>query len=132
MFRKDNLLTEIPSQMQMATLSWTKPGLSRGPHEHCHQTDNFFFAGPSDFKLYLWDNRRDSPTYGHKMVEIVGMSRMAAVIVPPGVVHAYKNIGKEQGLSINFPNRLYRGVDKRDPSDEIRHEEDKNTAFVID
>lgn len=132
MFRKDSLLREVLSEMQMATYSWTKPGVSRGPHEHLHQTDNFFFIGPSDFKLYLWDNRKNSATYKKKMVEKVGRSRMVAVIVPPGVVHGYKNIGDSEGLSINFPNRLYKGAGKKEASDEIRHEKDKGSPFIMD
>lgn len=132
MFRKDSLLSDIASRMQMATYSWTKAGMSRGPHEHLRQTDNFFFIGPSDFKLYLWDNRKTSPTYKKKMVEKVGRSRMVAVIVPPGVVHGYKNIGDKEGLSINFPDRLYKGVDKKEASDEIRHEKDEGPSFIMD
>ena len=132
MCRKDSLFTDIMSHMQMATFSWTKAGVSRGPHEHRYQTDSFFFVGPSDFKLYLWDNRKNSPTYEKRMIEEVGRSRMVAVIVPPGVVHAYKNIGDTEGLSIDFPDKLYRGIDKKEKPDEIKHETDKNSPFVID
>ena len=132
MCRKDNLLTDIIAHMQMATFSWTKSGVSRGPHEHRYQTDSFFFIGPSDFRLNLWDNRKNSPTYEKRMIEEVGRSRMVAVIVPPGVVHAYKNIGDTEGLSINFPDKLYRGIDKKEKPDEIKYETDKNSPFIID
>ena len=53
----------------------------------------------------------------------VGESNRQAVIVPPGVVHAYKNIGSTPGWVFNAPNRLYAGPGKRSPVDEIRHEE---------
>lgn len=132
MFRKDNLLSDVLSQIQMATFSWTKPGVVRGPHEHRYQTDSFFFIGPSDFRLYLWDNRKNSPTFRNKMIEDVGRSNMTAVIVPQGVVHAYKNIGDTEGLSIDFPDKLYRGIDKKEKPDEIKHETDKNSPFIID
>jgi dTDP-4-dehydrorhamnose 3,5-epimerase len=52
--------------------------------------------------------------------------------VPPGVVHAYKNIGSEPGLVFNCPNRLYKGPGRKDPVDEIRHEADKDTPFRLD
>ena len=50
------------------------------------------------------------------------------VIVPPGVIHAYKNVGREQGIVFNCPNRLYKGWNRKGwiPGkgvDEIRHEE---------
>ncbi len=45
----------------MAYLSMTTPGTVRGPHEHQEQTDFFCFIGR--FRIYLWDNRKTSPTY---------------------------------------------------------------------
>ena len=43
-----------------------------------------------------------------------------AVWIPPGVVHAYRNVGTIPGLVFNSPNRLYAGYGKREPVDEIR------------
>jgi dTDP-4-dehydrorhamnose 3,5-epimerase len=54
---------------------------------------------------------------------VVGQSSPAAVWIPPGVVHAYRNIGEVPGLVFNAPNRLYAGWGKHEPVDEIRHEE---------
>ena len=48
----------------MSYVSMTHPGVARGPHEHENQTDIFCFLGPSTFRLYLWDNRKGSATYG--------------------------------------------------------------------
>jgi dTDP-4-dehydrorhamnose 3,5-epimerase len=62
----------------------------------------------------------------------VGEDNPQAVIVPKGVVHAYKNISQTQkGVVINFPNRLYMGEGKKEPVDEIRHENDPHTIFKI-
>ena len=33
----------------MGYVSMTEPGMSRGPHEHRHQTDIFVFLGLSEF-----------------------------------------------------------------------------------
>ncbi|GIW79183.1 MAG: dTDP-4-dehydrorhamnose 3,5-epimerase [Gemmatales bacterium] len=130
LFRHD----ECPAELhpRMAYVSMTKAGIARGPHEHVDQTDYFCFVGPSNFKVYLWDNRPDSPTFGAFQAEIVGADRPAALIVPPGVVHAYKNIGTESGWVFNCPNRLYRGEGKRQPVDEIRHEDDPDSPFRLD
>jgi dTDP-4-dehydrorhamnose 3,5-epimerase len=54
------------------------------------------------------------------------------VIVPPGVVHAYKNVGIENGLVFNAPDRLYAGEGKKSPVDEVRHEEVEDSPFLLD
>lgn len=129
LFRND----EVPNHCQpvMAYMSLTNPDVVRGPHEHVDQSDYFCFIGPSEFKLYLWDNRPDSPTYRVKQVLVVGTTNPCSVIVPPGVVHAYQNVGKEHGLVFNAANRLYKGEKKLNPVDEIRHEHDVHTPFTL-
>lgn len=118
----------------MAYVSVTRPGVARGPHEHRDQTDLFCFAGPGTFKLYLWDNREGSPTYNCKTVVIAGEDEKRAVVIPPGVVHAYQVVSDHDGLVVNFPNRLYAGEGKAEPVDEIRweEEEDAATPFKLD
>jgi dTDP-4-dehydrorhamnose 3,5-epimerase len=130
LFRHDEIAEEF--HPVMSYISFTKPGVARGPHEHEDQADLFCFLGPSDFRLYLWDNRPDSPTYRRRMVIVAGESEPQAVIVPKGVVHAYKNIGGGEGMVINCPNRLYMGESRREPVDEFRHEDDPDTIFRLD
>jgi dTDP-4-dehydrorhamnose 3,5-epimerase len=116
----------------MAYISMTRPGIARGPHEHREQADCFAFIGPSNFKVYLWDTRADSPTRGVQQVIFGGGDSPVLVIVPAGVVHAYKNIGGEDGIVFNAPNRLYAGEQKRSPVDEIRHEDGAASPFILD
>ncbi len=112
----------------MRYVSYTEPGICRGPHEHSRQTDIFSFIGAGNFKLYLWDNRRESPTFHTKMILFYGEDDPMAVVIPPGIVHVYKNISKTtRGMVLNFPNMLYAGWGKKDPVDEIRHEDEKDT-----
>jgi dTDP-4-dehydrorhamnose 3,5-epimerase len=54
------------------------------------------------------------------------------VLIPKGVVHAYKNIGAREGMVINCPNRLYAGPGRKQPIDEIRHEDDPDGPFQVD
>ena len=130
LFRIDEWVAEFhPS---MAYISSTFPGVTRGPHEHVDQADLFCFLGPSNFKLRMWDNRADSETFGNVNTVIVGEINPVAVLVPKGIVHAYKNIGDVDGVVINCPNRLYRGEGRRESVDEIRHEDDRGTRFRID
>jgi dTDP-4-dehydrorhamnose 3,5-epimerase len=129
-FREDEVEKSIfPA---MSYLSATLPNVVRGPHEHVDQTDYFCFLGPSDFKVTLWDNREKSLTYQHKIQIIVGQNSPAIVIVPEGVVHAYQNVGDKDGLVINFPNQLFMGRNKKEAIDEIRHEDDPQSIFVLD
>lgn len=129
-FRRDELPAGVDPAM--GYLSMTEPGVLRGPHEHRYQTDCFCFLGPSHFKIYLWDNRPGSPTYGIYQEEVVGTSRPLCVVIPPGVVHGYRNVGRSRGLVLNFPDQLYRGDGKQHPVDEIRHEDDPFSPFKID
>lgn len=116
----------------MSYVSYTKPGISRGPHEHMNQTDVFTFIGPGSFEIQLWDNRKESKTYGNKMVVCAGEDNPITLIVPPGIVHGYKNVSEEkEGMVINFPDRLFKGPGKKEPVDEVRHE-DKEDEFYLD
>ncbi|MBA7589809.1 hypothetical protein ES708_31901 [subsurface metagenome] len=129
-FRIDNLPDDL--QPVMSYVSCTRPGISRGPHEHNKQTDIFCFIGPGNFKIKLWDNRKESKTYGYCMEIIGGEDNPIRVIVPPGVVHGYKNISEEKdGVVLNYPDKLYRGWDRKEEVDEIRHE-DKEDEFYLD
>jgi dTDP-4-dehydrorhamnose 3,5-epimerase len=130
LFRQDEL--DEDRWPMMAYISQTLPGVTRGPHEHVDQTDGFAFIGPSDFKLFLWDSRPTSTTIGRRMVVLVGESNPVAVWIPPGVVHAYRNVGSLPGLVYNSPNRLYAGHGKREPIDEIRHEDSNSAEFLMD
>jgi dTDP-4-dehydrorhamnose 3,5-epimerase and related enzymes len=130
LFRHDDLTEEF--YPAMSYISFTKPGVQRGPHEHVDQADLFCFIGPSTFNIRLWDNRKDSPTYNNLISLNVGDENPMAVIVPKGIVHGYKNIGSVDGMVINCPNRLYKGHARSEPIDEIRHEDDPNTIYKMD
>jgi dTDP-4-dehydrorhamnose 3,5-epimerase len=116
----------------MAYNSSTNPGVTRGPHEHVDQADLFCFIGPSNFKLRLWDNRPDSKTLSNVTTLVVGADNPKSVLIPPGVVHAYQNVGDVDGIVFNCPNRLYMGAGKKEEIDEIRHEDDPATIFRME
>lgn len=130
LFRHDEIAEEF--YPTMAYISMTEPSVQRGPHEHVDQADLFCFIGPGNFEMGMWDNRSDSPTFNHRMIMVVGEDNPQAIIVPKGVVHTYKNISPGQkGIVINCPNRLYMGDGKKELIDEIRHEDDPDTIFVL-
>jgi dTDP-4-dehydrorhamnose 3,5-epimerase and related enzymes len=127
LFRSDEMDPEYFPVMSY--ISSTNPGVTRGPHEHWDQADLFCFLGPSNFKLRVWDNRKDSETFLCRSTLIVGEDNPATVLIPAGVVHAYQNVGDVDGIVINCPNRLYRGAGRKEEVDEIRHEDDGDTLY---
>jgi len=129
-FRSDEITKKLLPEMSYVSV--TLPGVARGPHEHLNQTDYFCFIGTSTFKVYLWDNRKNSATYREKMIVMADEGNQLIIIVPPGVVHAYENIGNKDGMIINFPNKLYAGVEKKEKIDEVRHENDSNSFFKVE
>jgi len=128
-FRADEV--EAQYMPVMAYISMTNADVTRGPHEHVDQADYFCFLGPSNFKIYLWDNRRESPTYMTHQVIHAGEDSPKSILIPAGVVHAYKNVGGKPGMVVNCPNRLFAGKGKKDPVDEVRHETDPNTVYKL-
>lgn len=128
-FRNDELREEIVPAMSY--ISVTRPGITRGPHEHTFQTDLLAFPGISSFRIILWDNRKDSATYGQK-IELESSERAPlCLVIPPGVVHAYTNTGDIDGVTVNSPNRLYRGSGKKEEVDETRYEEQPENSFKM-
>jgi len=118
LFRDD----ELPPGFEpaMGYLSVTHPGVARGPHEHRHQSDGFAFLS-GEFEITLWENR-----CGRERVKVVitaGEANPIFLVVPPGVVHAYRNVGNSDAAVLNFPDHLYAGWSRQEPVDEIRHEE---------
>lgn len=115
----------------MAYISVTEPGVGRGPHAHREQTDLFCFPGPGDFRISLWDQRPESPAHGLRQDFVLGENCPGIVIIPPGVVHGYRNLSGRPGLVCNFANRLYRGPGRTGPVDEIRFEDDPDSPFQL-
>lgn len=115
----------------MSYVSLTNPGVVRGPHEHVLQSDCFVFLGPGRFRLYLFDNRPDSATKGEEYTLEVGEDNPTLVVVPPGVIHGYKCISDTPALSINLPDKLYKGEGKKEEVDEIRWETREDSPYHI-
>jgi dTDP-4-dehydrorhamnose 3,5-epimerase len=127
LFRTD----EIPAGFRplMACSSWSHPGVTRGPHQHVGQDDYFTFAGPSNFTVYLWDDRPGAAGAAKGWCINTGEQAPMHIHVPRGVVHAYRNTGNVSGLVVTVTSLLFKGVGRRDPVDEIRHELNPNSPY---
>ena len=129
LFRSDE--TDSDAFPAMGYLSVTHPDTARGPHEHVSQSDRFaFFHG--HYRVFLWDARKHSDTQGLRHVFDAGGENPVVVVVPPGVVHAYKNVGSQDAYVLNFPNQLYAGEGKQEEVDEIRHEDQSDSPFKLE
>ncbi|HEY3932575.1 MAG TPA: dTDP-4-dehydrorhamnose 3,5-epimerase family protein [Verrucomicrobiae bacterium] len=129
LFRTD----EIPSGFKplMACSSWSHPGVTRGPHQHVGQDDYFTFAGPSNFCVYLWDDRENSARAKRGWFINTGEQAPTRIYVPRGVVHAYRNVGNFSGLVVTVTNLLFKGEGRLDSVDEIRHELNPNSPYQL-
>ena len=126
-FREDTLPDRL--KLVMCYVAFTKPGASRGPHEHLKQTDVTCFIGPGNFKIKLWDNRKKGKPYGSFMEITGGRDNPLLIMIPPGIVHGYKNISEDLGMVINYSDKLYKGWNKLEEVDEIRHEDAKDDFY---
>ena len=94
-----------------AALSY--PGTIKAFHFHLHQTDCWVPA-QGIFQFVLVDFRIDSPSFGKKNTMYVGNLRPWRVLIPPGIGHGYKVIGRDAAMLVYLTNRFY------DPKDEGR------------
>jgi dTDP-4-dehydrorhamnose 3,5-epimerase len=129
LFRTD----EIPAGFRplMACASWSDAGVTRGPHQHVAQDDYFTFAGPSNFTVYLWDDRPASARAAKGWFILTGEQAPSRIYVPRGVVHAYRNTGGIRGLVVTATSLLFKGEGRRDPVDEIRHELHPHSLYQL-
>jgi len=126
---RQNVGDKINFNLLQSYTSVTLPGITRGPHEHVEQTDYFiFFSGTG--VLHLWQKIEDYRWPVHLAME-VGENNPVMVIVPPGVVHAYKNVGKTNFTIINHTDVYYGGPDGKGKVDEIRHEKKENNPYFL-
>jgi len=129
LFRVD----EVPNGFKplMACSSWSHAGVARGPHQHVEQDDYFTFAGPSNFRVFLWDDRPGASGPAKGWVINTGEQAPTRIHVPRGVVHAYQNTGSAPGLVVTVTSLLFKGEGRRDPVDEIRHELNPHSPYQI-
>ena len=129
LYRRDELPDDgLPV---MAYVSLTHPGVTRGPHEHREQTDLLCFVGDAPFRLYLWDGRVGASSPDRPEMHDLPLGECWQVTIPPGVVHAYRNVGDRPGLIFNAADRLYGGGGRGESVDEIRHEEDPRSPYQV-
>ena len=87
------------------------PGTIKAFHFHLHQTDCWTPARGM-FQVALVDFRAGSPTFGKRNTLYVGALRPWQVLIPPGVGHGYKVIGREEAMLVYMTDRFYNPKDE--------------------
>ena len=86
------------------------PGAVKGFHWYKKKT-NFFCVVKGKVKIVIIDKRASSPTKGKVNEFMVGDENPLLIKIPPYISAAFKNIGKEEALILNCPDRIF---DKKD------------------
>ena len=95
------------------SLTLTYPGTIKAIHYHSEQTD--LWAPVSGMvQVFLYDLRRNSPTFGAINTIFAGRLQPWEILIPPGVAHGYKALGVEPIQLLYFTDRHY------NPADELR------------
>ena len=107
------LAADFPAATTQTAAAVNYPGTIKAFHYHLHQTDCWTPA-MGLFQVALADLREGSPTYGERNTIYAGALRPWQILIPPGVAHGYKVIGRDPAMLIYMTDRFY------DPTDEGR------------
>lgn len=105
--------TEPAVQRLQVSAALSYPGTIKAFHYHLHQTD-WWSPAAGMLQVALVDLRKASATFGKKNTLYLGALRPWQLVIPPGVGHGYKVLGREQAVLVYVTNRYY------DPADEGR------------
>jgi dTDP-4-dehydrorhamnose 3,5-epimerase len=107
------LASHFPVDSTQVSAALNYPGTVKAFHYHLHQTDCWTpVAGL--LQVALVDLRAGLATYGARNTLYVGALRPWQILIPPGVAHGYKVVGRDPALLVYLTDRFY------DPADEGR------------
>jgi len=107
------LAAEFPKESTQVSAALSYPGTIKAFHFHRHQTDCWVPA-QGMFQVALVDLRKDSATFGVRNTIYVEALRPWQLLIPPGVGHGYKVVGRDPAFLVYLTDRFY------DPQDEGR------------
>ncbi len=107
------LAERFPPESTQVSAALSYPQTIKAFHYHLRQTD-LWTPAKGMFQVALVDLREGSPTFGARNTLYVGDLRPWRILIPPGVAHGYKVIGREPGMLVYLTDRRY------DPADEGR------------
>ena len=84
-----------------------KPRVVKGWHYHKKQVDHFVGLQGKP-KVVLYDNRKNSPTFGLINEFVIGIENPLMIKIPIYVFHGFTAVGKENAMILNLPTEVYR------------------------
>jgi dTDP-4-dehydrorhamnose 3,5-epimerase len=102
---------QFPAATTQVSAALNYPGSIKAFHYHLHQTD-FWTPAKGLLQVALVDLRVASSTFGARNTLYVGGLRPWQVLIPPGVAHGYKVIGKEESMLVYLTDRFYNPQDE--------------------
>jgi dTDP-4-dehydrorhamnose 3,5-epimerase len=103
----------------------TYPGVVKAWHWHKKQTD-LFYVIKGMVKIALYDERKDSPTYGTVNQLYLGEHCPGVVRIPPGVQHGWMCVSKKEAYIINVVSEMY---DYANPDEYRTHPHDNHIPY---
>lgn len=103
-----HMIKNIDGKFQFGEIyfSTSYPSVIKGWHEHTLQTQNYAVI-KGMIKLVLYDNRKNSDTYGKIQEIFLGEKNYQLVTIPPGVINGYKNIGLTDAIIANCSDMVH-------------------------
>ncbi len=100
---------------EQVNISKSHPGVIRAWHRHLRDQVDFFTVLKGTVKICVFDNNKESKTFG-KLVEIIASEDKLQIIKVPGNFwHGTKTMGKQSSLTVYFINNMY---NYQDPDEE--------------
>ncbi|MBN2454994.1 MAG: dTDP-4-dehydrorhamnose 3,5-epimerase family protein [Sedimentisphaerales bacterium] len=84
----------------------TYPGVVKAWHYHGKQTDHFYVI-KGMVKIALYDNRKNSPTYGEINQIYLGEHCPGLIRIPPGVQHGWMCVSQVEAYIVNIVSEMY-------------------------
>jgi dTDP-4-dehydrorhamnose 3,5-epimerase len=107
------LAAAFPPETTQISAALSYPGTIKAFHYHLRQNDCWAPA-MGLLQVALVDLRLGSRTFGWRNTLYLGALRPWQVLIPPGVGHGYKAIGRQDAMLVYLTDRFY------DPQDEGR------------
>jgi len=83
-----------------------RPGIIKGWGLHKEHEDRYCILF-GELEVVLYDERKDSPTYGLVSKIVLSHYNRRMMNIPAGIWHADHNIGQTEAVVVNFPTIVY-------------------------
>ena len=104
MLRADSSHFEKFGEIYFAT---AYPGVIKGWHLHTEQVQNYCVV-VGMIKLVIYDDRRESATFGELMELFIGEDNYCLVRIPTGVINGWKCIGDKTAILANCSTQTHK------------------------